>query len=189
MNIRKKDSLEVYILRSFFVGAENSINKRYMFPIYSLVMISGIVLFSLAIKKVIVNEKIIVVLLAVSVLIMSIFMVRSECTYIKIPETMQNILVDYANDDCIYIHESDWRIQASFNEIRKYKGVTFFSKEAFMSKEECDENVERLVVSVTDSEAREMIFEKVQELYPRLTGYKELEIEGYSKSYFFYADE
>lgn len=34
MNIRKKDSLEVYILRSFFVGAENSLNKRYMFPIY-----------------------------------------------------------------------------------------------------------------------------------------------------------
>ena len=58
-----------------------------------------------------------------------------------------------------------------------------------MSRDESDENVERLVVSVTDSEARKMIFKKVEELYPKLINYKELGTFGYSTSYFFYADE
>ena len=165
------------------------VTDRYMFPIYSLVMISVFVFFSLVIKKEIFNKKVVFTLQTVSVLIMIIFMLQSECAYIKIPESMENILVNYEEDDCIYIHASDWRIQASFNEVRKYKGVTFFSEEAFMSKEESDGDVERLIVSVTDSESREMIFEKVGELYPRLTKYKELGTFAYSTSYFFFADE
>ena len=152
-------------------------------------MISVWALFSLLIKKVILYDKIIFASQAFLGIIICFFMIQSGCAYTKIPDTMENILIDYINDDCIYIHESDWRIQGSFNEIRQYKGVTFFSEEAFMNKDETDEIKERLIVSITDNESREIIFEKVEELYPRLTNYKYLGTFGYSTSYFFYAGE
>ena len=161
-------------------------DARYMIPIYAMLIIavSG-GLYKLLEK---ISPKILgrVVICSIGMFLAYSMITKNQCDFRKYPEEWEAHFLEYADNDCIYIHDKSWRMQTSFTEMRKYKSIKFYAEEDFYECSKMDGKKEELLVSVVSECNKKKVIEKVFELYPNLNNYKDLGVFGYSWTLYFY---
>lgn len=164
------------------------ITDRYMFPIYASAM-GGFFCLTIIFLQQIFKNKILVTVISVFISIIIInewkeinwpYLSKESVALIEMSKKQEKV-------DCLYIYDSDWKMQPSFMEVRNYNSVTFVQNsnlEVLPSLEIID-NKEMMLLVTADSDK---ILEEVMKQCPQFSGYSEIGTYAFTTTYYLYSE-
>lgn len=174
----------------FFIVSKMAayITDRYMFPIYAGAM-GGFFCFTIIFLQQIFKNK---MFLAVISVFMAIIIINEwkDVSWPYLGKGSVN-LVEMSKDrekvDCLYIYDSDWKMQPSFLEVRNYNSVTFVQNSNLEMLPSLDviDNKELMVLVTADSET---ILEEIMKKCPQFSGYSEIGTYAFTTTYYLYSE-
>lgn len=111
---------------------------------------------------------------------------KGEWTYLyRTSEPLLQAAAGYSDMDCVYVYDSDWKINPSYKEVSNYHSVTFYHPSDLqqLSSSDISTRYELIVVTVEDFEG---VVDQVLEICPYLNAYEYLGSYGYADTYHLY---
>lgn len=160
-------------------------DARYMIPIYGglIVSVFGVLFQTISKAAPEVFGRIIICL--TGVFIIGSMVIKNQCDFRRLSVEETDIIEKYADNDCVYVHDGSWRIQASFAEMRNYESIRFFTEDNFYTYSELEKEKDDLIVAIVSECDTEAVVKKVLELYPELKQYEKVGSFAYSDTFYF----
>lgn len=162
------------------------ITNRYMYSIYGVlfaVTVCGISVWCRWIMKT--QYKYLLVLILV---IITVNGWKSDIwNYLfQSSEPLLEAAAQHPGTDCIYVHDTNWKIDPSYKEVSCYNSVTFYkpSDLDMLGTSDISSRYELIVTTMSDSEE---ILDRIMELCPALNTYEYLGGYGYTDTYYLYS--
>ena len=167
-------------------------SQRYISPVYAVTIVICMVTLANMVKLLEITEKKRRVLLSLVVAITLIAgwkYCKWEYLYTK-SESMLKTIEKHENLDCVYIYNENWRVQRSYQEIKKLKSVTFYREENYTDVLESDiMNQNEIIVYIMDNCNADSILNSIVKGSANFDNYKKLGGYGYSKTFLVYGEK
>ena len=167
-------------------------SQRYISPVYAVTIVICMVTLANMVKLLEITEKKRRVLLSLVVAITLIAgwkYCKWEYLYTK-SESMLKTIEKHENLDCVYIYNENWRVQRSYQEIKKLKSVTFYREENYTDVLESDiMNQKEIIVYIMDNCNADSILNSIVKGSANFDNYKKLGGYGYSKTFLVYGEK
>ena len=161
------------------------VTNRYMYPIYGVLFVatvSGISVWCRRVMKIQYKY-----LLALILVVITVNGWRSDIwTYLfQSSGPLLEAAAEHPDTDCVYVYDTNWKINPSYKEVSCYNSVTFYqpSDLDMLSTSDLSTRYELIVTAMSDSEE---ILGRIMELCPALNAYEYLGSYGYTETYYLY---
>jgi hypothetical protein len=159
------------------------IDSRYVSPIYAVVFAGALCGVYYIIGNLVSGRKFYIAVFAVCAFITINGWRCADWRFLYIES--EDFLKDasrYGDVDCVYVYDTNWKMQSDFYEVSNYKSVTFIpSGNLDMIAQTEAASAERLIVKVMSNS--EEILNRVLEMCPNLEGYDRLGAYAYGETY------
>ena len=175
--------LSVLIYFIFVGKSAVYVSDRYMFPVYALIWLSIILPLLIAEDRFSKSYVLIPEVLIVCVLTAMAYF-KNTWPYMYMESAPILKAADIHNQaDCLFIYDDDWKVQSSFEEVSRYRSVTFV-KEDNLSLLDGLKTDSPDGLAVLISSKNENLIDEVRKKFPQFAKMDDIGFYGYAESYY-----